>query len=81
MNDHVIASKTRFHCCVPLCNGDSRYNPALSFHRFPKDSTQRSAWIIKVRRDEGPYFKVSMYCVKFYLLSFSKFIMVLVSFR
>ncbi|XP_031559516.1 THAP domain-containing protein 11-like, partial [Actinia tenebrosa] len=63
-------SKTRFHCSVPLCNGDSRYNPALSFHRFPKDATLRSAWITKVRRDEGPYFKIThstRVCLKHFL--------------
>lgn len=59
-NDHARQKMTRFHCSVPLCNGDSRYNPALSFHRFPKDATLRSPWITKVRRDEGPYFKVNM---------------------
>ena len=30
-------NKNRLHCCVPLCNGDSRYHDKLSFHRFPKD--------------------------------------------
>ncbi|XP_019630251.1 PREDICTED: THAP domain-containing protein 11-like, partial [Branchiostoma belcheri] len=51
----------KFHCCVPSCTNDSRYDPEkkLSFHRFPKDSTQRKAWIVKIRRDIGKDFQLS----------------------
>lgn len=55
----LTRSKTRLHCCVPLCNGDSRYSEDLSFHRFPKEASLRKQWIIKIRRDEGPYFTVN----------------------
>ncbi|XP_062619905.1 uncharacterized protein LOC134281457 [Saccostrea cucullata] len=47
------------HCCVPLCNGDSRQDFTLSFHRFPKDATLRKKWIVKIRRDEGPDFQIT----------------------
>ena len=41
------------HCCVPGCTNDARYQPHLSFHKFPKDPPKRKAWIIKIRRDES----------------------------
>lgn len=40
------------HCCVPLCNGDSRQDFSLSFHRFPKDITARKKWIVKIFNKE-----------------------------
>lgn len=52
--------KSTLHCCVPLCTGDARYNQELSFHRFPNDAALKSVWINKIRRDEGPYFKVNV---------------------
>ena len=50
-----------FHCAVPGCNGDARYNKELSFHTFPKVKRLRKQWIWKIRRDVGTYFKVSLY--------------------
>lgn len=50
-----------YHCCVPLCNGDSRYHEDLRFHRIPgrtKDEKLKKEWLVKIRRDEGPDFKV-----------------------
>lgn len=51
--------KTSRHCCVPLCTSDSRYEPELHFHHIPKNEDLKKQWIIKIRRDEGPLFKVS----------------------
>ena len=53
---------TAYHCCVPLCTNDSRYDPKkeLSFHRFPTDKNLKKLWLIKIRRDIGPKFKVSL---------------------
>ena len=50
------------HCCVPLCNSNSSYDSSLSFHHFPsgKNENRRKQWLIKIRRDEGPLFKVSL---------------------
>ena len=50
------------HCCVPLCNSNSSYDPTLSFHHFPsgKNDDRRKQWLIKIRRDDGPLFKVSI---------------------
>ena len=47
-----------YHCCVPQCTNDSRYNEEISFHSFPIDSKRRVNWIVKIRRDPGPDFKV-----------------------
>ena len=54
------------HCCVPLCHSNSSFDPSLSFHRFPSgknDKERKKQWLIKIRRDEGPLFKVSLYSV------------------
>ncbi|XP_078482097.1 protein MBD-R2-like isoform X2 [Ciona intestinalis] len=48
-----------YHCCVPICTGDSRYNTSLSFHRMPKDEQMRKQWVVKIRRDVGPNFKIT----------------------
>ena len=57
------------HCCVPLCTNDYRYAEKgtqnrrnLSFHVFPKDEGLKKRWIIAIRRDEGPHFKVRQDC-------------------
>ncbi|XP_078341083.1 THAP domain-containing protein 2-like [Crassostrea virginica] len=42
------------HCCVPLCTGNDRLNPELSFHRLPKAPENRKTWIQAIRRDPGP---------------------------
>ncbi len=41
-------------CSVPMCNsGYPRLEtpPDVSFHRYPKDETQRALWIRKIHRD------------------------------
>ena len=47
-----------YHCCVPNCTNDSRYDKSLSFHSIPNDPNRKKMWLIKIRRDEGPLFKV-----------------------
>lgn len=54
--------KSAYHCCVPQCNGDSRYHEDLHFHRIPgraMDEKLRKEWLVKIRRDEGPEFKIT----------------------
>ena len=50
------------HCCVPLCkNSHKNVKSApskVSFHWFPKEKHLRKEWIVHIRRDEGPLFKV-----------------------
>ena len=57
---------SKFHCCIPGCNADKRYDHAnkLSFHRFPPHShTRRKSldivWVNNISRDTGEYFEVS----------------------
>ena len=60
--------KSAYHCCVPQCNGDSRYHEDLHFHRIPgraKDEKLRKEWLVKIRRDEGPDFKVFYRDIRF----------------
>nr|XP_033809036.1 uncharacterized protein LOC117364183 isoform X2 [Geotrypetes seraphini] len=52
-----------YHCCVPFCNSDSRYNAdkQISFHRIPAfhaEPQRHNEWLKKIRRDPGPLFKV-----------------------
>ena len=49
------------YCCVPQCNGNARIHKELSFHHIPSEKTSalRKQWIIAIRRDEGPFFKVN----------------------
>ncbi|EDO32204.1 predicted protein [Nematostella vectensis] len=57
-----VVRTTSFHCCVPRCTGDSRYNTELTFHRIPSrpsDEEIRKKWLVKIRRDEGSSFKIS----------------------
>lgn len=49
------------HCCVPQCTSDSRQESCkgLSFHVFPKDKERSKKWLIAIRRDIGPEFKIT----------------------
>lgn len=55
---------TAYHCCVPYCTYDSRYDDerAHSINKFPKDSTrEKILWIIKIRRDFGCKFNTCIH--------------------
>jgi hypothetical protein len=53
---------------VVLCANDARYKEdylkengrMLHFHKFPKDTDVKKQWIVTIRRDEGPNFKVCL---------------------
>ena len=62
MAEEAITPKRDEYCCVPQCNGNARIHNDLSFHRIPslKKPELRKRWIIAIRRDEGPLFKVNM---------------------
>ncbi|XP_033739285.1 THAP domain-containing protein 3-like [Pecten maximus] len=51
------------HCCVPFCTNDSRKAATsdlkISFHLIPKAESLKKRWIVAIRRDEGPLFKVT----------------------
>lgn len=48
-------------CCVPGCNSYKRRgtDQHLSFHRFPCNPDTRRQWIVKIKRDVGPYFQIT----------------------
>ncbi|XP_040188201.1 uncharacterized protein LOC120920280 [Rana temporaria] len=53
-----------YHCCVPFCNSDARYNAdkKISFHRIPAlhvEPQRHRAWLTRIRREPGPNFKIS----------------------
>ncbi|XP_041430373.1 uncharacterized protein LOC108699800 [Xenopus laevis] len=53
-----------YHCCVPFCNSDSRYNAdkKISFHRIPAfhvEPQRHRDWLNRIRREPGPTFKIS----------------------
>ncbi len=47
------------HCCVPLCTNRRTKNTSLSFHTFPRKPETLKKWIVAIRRDEGPSFRVT----------------------
>ena len=47
------------HCCVPQCSNRQNTSPGLSFHTFPSDPDRRKRWLVAIRPDEGPSFKVT----------------------
>jgi len=55
------------YCCVPDCKNSSCREmerkllglPKLSFHSFPKDEAMVRKWIIKIKQDLGPDFKLN----------------------
>ena len=53
-----IKSEFKMHCCMPLCTSDFRFESTLHFHKIPDDLSRKKEWIIKIRRDEGEFFKV-----------------------
>ncbi|XP_048257142.1 THAP domain-containing protein 6-like [Haliotis rufescens] len=55
----MAGPSSHFHCCVPQCSSDSRYEANISFHAFPKAEERRGKLILAIRREEGPLFKIS----------------------
>ena len=50
------------HCCVPNCTARRDDGRMRAFHHFPgadSDPELRKKWLIAIRRDEGPFFKVT----------------------
>ena len=49
------------HCCVPGCTARRNDGLMRSFHEFPQKDAElerRLRWIIAIKRDEGPNFKI-----------------------
>ena len=59
----VIYFQSYRNCCVPECHttgyGEIHGYGVPSYHCFPSiNDPLRSVWLNKIKRDEGPYFKV-----------------------
>lgn len=57
----LTVSKRDGYWCVPLCNGNARIHHDPSFHHIPKKLKMRKKWLVAIRRDEGPQFKVGKF--------------------
>jgi hypothetical protein len=61
--DKQKSNKSKASCCFPLCTKtgySTECGQKVSFHRFPfKDGTKKKEWLAKIKRDEGPKFRVS----------------------
>ena len=66
-----MMSRSNYHCCVPFCNADNRYDPEnkLLFHRTTPQSKKdlRDGWINNIRRDTGEYFEVDQCCLRLFV--------------
>ena len=51
----VIKMATSKHC-----NGNGKRHPEFIFHKFPAQDELRKTWIVAIRRDPGPLFKVRL---------------------
>ena len=58
----IMSSKSNMYCCVPGCTQKGTVDPERSivgFFGFPKDQNLRQEWLVKIRRDVGPHFKLT----------------------
>ena len=58
------ANKSKSSCCVPLCDKPGYMvegGRKITFHSFPKDEKTIKSWIVKIRRDLGPKFKLTQH--------------------
>ena len=55
--------KSKASCCVPQCNKPGytvENGQPVTFHKLPvQNQSTLSLWLVKIRRDVGPYFKVT----------------------
>lgn len=47
------------HCCVPNCSNRRDKCPEVSFHGIPANEDLRKRWLVAIRRDVGPHFRIS----------------------
>jgi len=58
--------KSTYHCCVPKCNSDSRYNLDITFHHFPAAESLKLQWINSICDDAHPLCRVSVFVQECY---------------
>lgn len=51
---------SNYHCCVNLCTNDKRNENGKDkyFFNFPSKKEKKKEWIIAIKRDPGPLFKI-----------------------
>ena len=57
-----MSYKSNIYCCVPGCTQKGTVDPEgnrVGFVGFPKDQNLRQEWLVKIRRDIGPHFKLT----------------------
>lgn len=57
-----MSYKSNIYCCVPGCTQKGTVDPEgnrVGFFGFPKDQNRRQEWLVKIRRDIGPHFKLT----------------------
>ena len=50
-DNHTVAVRGGFTCCVPYCFNNSKKNKSLSFYRIPKEKNLRRIWLHKISRE------------------------------
>ena len=61
-SEKVRVNKAKSSCCVPHCTVTgyvTEDEQTVTFHCMPKDKELLKTWLVKIRRDEGPHFKVT----------------------
>ena len=57
-----MSYKSNIYCCVPGCTQKGTVDlegNRVGFFGFPKDQNLRQEWLVKIRRDVGPHFKLT----------------------
>ena len=58
----ITSSKSNIYCCVPGCTQKGTVDlegNRVGFFGFPKDQNLQQEWLVKIRRDVGPHFKLT----------------------
>ena len=53
-----MSSKSDIYCCVPGCTQKGTVDPEgnrVGFFGLPNDQKLRQQWLVKIRRDVGPF--------------------------
>jgi len=57
-----MSSKSNIYCCVPGCTHRGTVDlegNRIGFFGLPNAQTLRQQWLVQIRRDVGPHFKLS----------------------
>ena len=57
-----MSFKSNIYCCVPDCTQKGTVDPEgnrVGFFGFPKNTSLQQEWLVKIRRDVDPHFKLT----------------------